>query len=232
MKNIKYIIILFFQFSLLQLTVGQSAGENGRPVGTSPQSPEEKPTATTSVDVPNSGTYYVDQDIPDNSNAGEASTKEDTYYPIDLEITREELRASTPPAEMAQKINDLNNLVQDLLRVTEELRLENKVMRESLSNCCSSSAIGLTANDAYLLQNTPNPFNESAEIRYFVPEGLDDVELRISNFKGVELNSIKISKAGYGSIKVDSETLENGTFVYSLFVKGKIIDSKVMIKTQ
>ncbi|MFK8008692.1 MAG: hypothetical protein AB8H03_20200 [Saprospiraceae bacterium] len=230
MKYIKYITILIFQFSLLQFTIGQTTGDNGRPEGTTPGPVAEKTATTPSTkDVPNRGTYLVDLDVPQNEKE---IIQEDTYYPIDMEIAREEIMASTHPAEIAQKMNELNDRVEDLLRITEELRLENKVIRESLNNCCSNSALGLSASDAYLIQNAPNPFNASSEIRYFVPEGLENVEVQISSFTGEVLSSIKVTKAGYGKIEVGDDAITNGTFVYTLLVKGKFIDSKVMIKTK
>ena len=230
MKYVKYITILLFQFSLLQTTIGQISENNGRPAGSNPRTTTEETIATPSnKDVPNKRGYVVDLDVP---NGEKEADQDDSYYPIDMEIAREEVMASTHPAEVAQKINELNGMVVDLLQITEELRLENKVIRESLNNCCSSASLGLSANDAYLLQNAPNPFAGSSDIRYFIPNGLDNVEIRISTIKGDVLSAIQIKDAGYGKIEVDSETMANGTFVYTLLVQGKIIDSKVMIKTQ
>ena len=231
MKNIKYIGILLFQLAILQFTFGQSAEDNGRPAGINPKTVADTPTAPTSRDVPKQGSFTVDFDVAKDSEQ-EVPMESDTYYPVDMEIAREEIMASTHPAEIAQKINDLNDMVEDLLRITEELRLENNVIRESLNNCCSNASLGLSANDAYLLQNAPNPFNASSEIRYFVPNGLENVEIRISNIKGEVLSAIQIKEAGYGTIDVGSNIMANGTFVYTLSVKGEIIDSKVMIKTQ
>ena len=228
MKYIKYITILVFQFSLLQFTIGQTTDDKGRPAGTAPGKVVETQKTPKTVDKPNTNAVFSDMDNP-----GEKRTDaEDTYYPVDLEIAREEIMASTQPAVVAEKINDLNDMVEDLLRITEELRLENKVIRESLNNCCSNASLGLSANDAYLLQNAPNPFNASSEIQYFVPTGLENVEIRISTIKGEVLSLIQIKEGGYGKINVDSDVIANGTFVYTLSVKGEIIDSKVMIKTQ
>lgn len=227
MKYIKYITILVFQLSLLQFSIGQSSDNNGRPVGTSPGAAVENQETTKPVDKPNTNGIFSDFDVPSGEKL---AAEEDTYYPVDMEIAKEEIMASTHPAEIAQKINDLNSMVEDLLRVTEELRLENKVIRESLGNCCSNASLGLSASDAYLLQNAPNPFNASSEIRYFVPNGLENVEVRISSIKGEELGVKPIKESGYGKILFDSDNLTDGTFVYSLFVNGQLIDSKVMIK--
>jgi hypothetical protein len=232
MKNIKYIAILLFQCALIQFTFGQSAGDNGRPVHANP-GPIDKTETSASVakDVPNKGSYIVDLDVAGTLNEAVQEKKEDNYFPIDLEIMKDEIMASNS-AEVVQKVNGLTTLVDDLLRITEELRLENKVIRKSLNNCCSSDALDLSANDAYLLQNAPNPFNESAEIRYFVPGGLEDVEIHICDIKGSVLSAIKIEEAGFGKLVVDSADVGNGTFIYTLSVNREIIDSKVMIITK
>lgn len=232
MKNIKYIVILLFQVSLLQFTFGQSTQNDGRSVGVAPGTTLETQSPPTPRDVPNRDGFVVDLDVANEVANKENASKEDTYYPIDMEIAREEIMASTNPVEVAKKINELNDMVADLLRTTEELRLENKVIRESLNNCCSNANLGLSAKHAYLLQNAPNPFAQSADIRYFVPEGLQNVEIQISNFKGEVMSAIKVKETGYGKVVVDSSTLTNGTFVYTLFVNDVIIDSKVMIKTK
>ena len=224
MKNIKYIAILILQFSVLQFSFGQATDNNGRLANSTPGAvvQEEAPQANTQNINSES-----DQDIP----GAPAEEPTDYFYPVDMDFMTDDLAASTNPVEIIQNLNELNNLIADLRKTTEELRLENKVIRESLNNCCSNNQLGLSANDAYLIQNAPNPFNATSEIRYFVPGGLEDVEIRICDVKGEVLSSIKVTEAGYGKIEVDSADLTTGTFVYTLSVKGEVIDSKVMIKT-
>ncbi|MDF1697425.1 MAG: hypothetical protein P1U56_16400 [Saprospiraceae bacterium] len=232
MKNIKYIAILVFQCALLQFTSAQSADNNGRPVHANP-GPKVKTETSGSVakDVPNTGSYIVDLDQAGTLKEGVQEKTEDNYFPVDLEIMKDEILA-TNSAEVAEKVSGLTTVVDDLLRITEELRLENKVIRESLNNCCSSDLLGLSANDAYLLQNAPNPFNESAEIRYFVPGDLENVAIQIFDIKGSVLSTIKVSEAGFGKLAVDSANFGNGSFIYALSVNNEIIDSKVMIITK
>ena len=232
MKNIKYIAILIFQCALLQFTFGQSAGENGRPVDANPGPIVKTEETSVAKDVPNKGSYIVDLDVPGALNDEVQEKKEDISYPIDLEIMKDEIMASSNSAVDAQKVNELTTLVDDLRQLTEELRLENKVIRENLNNCCSSNPREPSSNDAFLLQNAPNPFHESAEIRYFVPEGLEDVEIHIYDIQGSVLKVIKIKEAGFGKLEVDSVDFVNGSFVYALSVKREIIDSKVMIITK
>ena len=205
---------------------------NGRSVDAKPGSIVKTEETSVAKDVPNKGSYIVDLDVPGALNDEVQEKKEDISYPIDLEIMKDEIMASSNSTVDAQKVNELTTLVDDLRQLTEELRLENRVIRENLNNCCSSNPREPSANDAFLLQNAPNPFNESAEIRYFVPEGLEDVEIRIYDIKGSVLSAIKIKDTGDGKLEVDSATLATGTFVYTLSVRGEIIDSKVMIVTQ
>ncbi len=232
MKNIKYIAILVFQCAFLQFAVAQSADNNGRPMNANP-GPIDKTKTTSSVakDVPNTASYIIDLDVAGAPKIGVEEKEEDITYPIDLELMKDEIMANSP-AEVSQKVTELTALVDNLRQMTEELRMENKVIRESLNNCCSSNVRGLSANDAYLLQNAPNPFNASAEIRYFVPENLENVEINICDIKGTVLSTVKVSESGFGQLEVDSAAYGNGTFVYTLSVNREIIDSKVMIVTK
>jgi hypothetical protein len=233
MKNIKYIAILVFQFALLQFTFGQTTGDNGRPLDATPGSITKTETSgSVAKDVPNKGSYIVDLDVQGAPNDKVQEKKEDISYPIDLEIMKDEIKASNNSTVEAKKVSELTTLVDDLRQLTEELRMENKVIKENLNNCCSSDPRKPFAKDAFLLQNTPNPFNESAQIRYFIPEGLEDVEIRIYDLKGSVLNAINIEDTGEGKLEVDSAVFGKGSFVYTLSVRGEIIDSKVMIITK
>ena len=232
MKNIKYIAILVLQCALVQFTFGQSVDNNGRSTDAQRGPVVKTEKGTVAKDIPNKGSYVVDLDVAGEMNQEEVQEKkEDVRYPIDLELMKDEIMANNP-LEVSQKVSELTTVVDDLLRITEELRKENRVIRESFNNCCSSNTLGLTAKDAYLLQNAPNPFNESAEIRYFVPGDLQDAVIHIRDIKGAVLNTIKITETGFGRVVVDSAVFGNGTFVYTLSVDREIIDSKVMIITK
>ena len=61
---------------------------------------------------------------------------------------------------------------------------------------------------------------------------MEDVEIRIYDIKGSVMSAIQLTDTGDGKLAVDSNTLATGTFVYTLSVRGKIIDSKVMIITE
>lgn len=230
MKNMKFLFFIMVLFTTVQISYAQATDQNGRPEGTVPGPVVETPDAPTNTTASAATTdVYGDQDVPTEKPEG---WDIDSYYPSDLDFVQDEIQASMSPTEMADKLIELNTMLDDLRRVSEELRLENQIIRESLTNCCSSGSLGLSASDAYLIQNAPNPFNETAEIRYFVPGGLENVELKICNIKGEVMDMIQIVEAGYGKVEVNSSVYGNGSFVYTLSVSGEVIDSKVMIITE
>lgn len=233
MKNIKLIAFLVFQLTILQIGIGQSEyhpiDNNGRTGTNTPSASANQGKAAPSapVDVYNG---ISDFDI---SGSERTTQTTDYHYPLDLDIMQDEMTLnSAHPSEIVAELNSIKAEMDALRASNEELRLENQVIRESLGNCCSNSALNLTAKDAYLLQNSPNPYFESTEIKYFIPDGLEKVELQIRNVKGELMKSVSIKDSGYGSIKMTPSTeMTNGVFIYTLSIAGQVIDSKVMIQT-
>lgn len=89
----------------------------------------------------------------------------------------------------------------------------------------------ITTN-AFLFQNTPNPFNMETEIKYFVPEAATNAALYIFTLQGNLLRTETITAKGNGSIIIDANNLEPGMFVYSLVIDGYEVDTKKMIITE
>lgn len=225
MKNIKFLSIIFVLLASCQLTFAQSAENNGRDLDAQPGTVIEAPTPTTNTVV----NVEDDRDAPTGEVTEEAL---DYFYPVDIDIINEDLSNSIHPVELVERINELSNLVKSLKADYEELKLENSVIRQSFSNCCSSADLGLGAKDAYILQNAPNPFVETSEIKYFVPAGLKNVRMEVRDLKGELIVSIPIEESGYGKVNVGNsdKAISAGTYIYSLSVDGQMIDSNVMLK--
>ncbi|MFM2156856.1 MAG: hypothetical protein RL516_1605 [Bacteroidota bacterium] len=87
-------------------------------------------------------------------------------------------------------------------------------------------------------QNSPNPFAEKTRISWNIPEesvskdSQLDAKLFFYNRNGSVINSVKIEQTGYGELTVYANNLSNGTYTYTLIVDGKVIDSKIMVKTK
>jgi hypothetical protein len=221
-------MIGLLQLALVQLAVGQSTDNNGRPAGAEQQKTTQQEPGTqhsTTGDVFDGDDF----DQPANQVQGEQAT---TIYPQDIAVLQDELLNSATPGEVVEQVEALRRLVADLNRTTEELRRENRLIRRSIGACCSRDDLGFTANDAYLLQNTPNPSNGRTMIQYFVPENLNNVQIELRDVKGVLVETIDVEASGMDEVIINSSRYQSGTYLYYLSIDGKVIDSKVMIINQ
>lgn len=208
----------------LQVSWAQDAVLNdGRDKAVKPNQATEKAEAPTTQEVFKGSDF----DVPGHVNNTQG---ENLVFPNDLETLREELHVSSSPRQVVEKLNALAAQMEVLVTANEELRRENEVIRKSLNRCCESS--NLDATDAYLLQNAPNPVVDNASIRYFVPENMTDARVEISDLKGIVLQTYEIQEMGLSNLRVDTQTLGTGNYIYTLYVEGNIVDSRIMVVTK
>ena len=86
-----------------------------------------------------------------------------------------------------------------------------------------------TSTNAFLFQNTPNPFTAETEIKYFVPVNADNAVIYVFSLNGNLLLTKPITQLGNGSIIINGNELEAGMYIYTLAVDGQEVDSKRMI---
>ena len=87
-----------------------------------------------------------------------------------------------------------------------------------------------TKNVIILNQNTPNPFAETTVITYSIPVGFRQAQIVFTNNLGQVIKTADITKTGNGMVNVYANDLSSGLYTYTLYVDGKQIDSKKMIK--
>lgn len=80
---------------------------------------------------------------------------------------------------------------------------------------------------AFLSQNIPNPFNHTTTINYILPQHYLSAEIIVTDKNGKVLKEIRLSNSK-GFVQVDVSMLSSGIYQYSLFVDGKLIDTKQM----
>ncbi len=88
------------------------------------------------------------------------------------------------------------------------------------------------SNDATLSQNIPNPFSKSTTISYNLPVNNGNAYINFYGMNGALLKSVKLADNGKGIITLKANELASGTYLYTLFVDGKNIDSKQMISSK
>jgi hypothetical protein len=83
-------------------------------------------------------------------------------------------------------------------------------------------------SDASLQQNIPNPFNHTTTVNYTLPQGFSSAKMIVTDKSGKVLKEVKLSGSGKGSITVDASMLSSGAYQYSMYVDGRLIETKQM----
>ena len=83
-------------------------------------------------------------------------------------------------------------------------------------------------SESSLLQNIPNPFKNATTINYTLPQQYSSAKIIITDKAGRALREVNVSGSGKGSLEIEASTLSSGAYQYSLYVDGKLIDSKQM----
>ena len=127
------------------------------------------------------------------------------------------------------------SLKADLASIME--RLNN--FDQDLQSCCfnggADNSQGQTApaDAAELGLNVPNPFAESTTISYYLPDNGEQAMIRISAMDGRPVKDLNIGEQrGHNQVVFHTHGLASGTYLYSLFVDGKLIASKKMMLTK
>jgi hypothetical protein len=89
--------------------------------------------------------------------------------------------------------------------------------------------ITLSSRTIVLNQNSPNPFQESTVISYFIPNDVKNVKMIFTDAQGNVLKMVEIPEKGNGQINVFAQDLSSGVYTYSLVADGQTIDSKKMV---
>ena len=67
-------------------------------------------------------------------------------------------------------------------------------------------------------------------IGFYIPETVQNAKLQITGIQGDIVKEIIIYNRGEGSLVIDTNDIENGTFFYSLIIDGQKLDTKTLIK--
>ncbi|MEP7317493.1 MAG: tail fiber domain-containing protein [Panacibacter sp.] len=124
----------------------------------------------------------------------------------------------------------LTKAVQEQQAQIEELKaLVEKLSQSVAASSTQDDAVAsVTLTKASLSQNIPNPLNGNTSIRYNVPTGSTSAQLVITDNSGKTVKQMQLVK-GAGNINIDASALTSGTYNYSLFVDGKLVESKKMV---
>lgn len=122
--------------------------------------------------------------------------------------------------------------IKDLSLQVEDQKKQIDALKSNDANLKSIKSTNAQSTVAILSQNVPNPFNQTTEIGYYLPETTQKAVLYIYNMNGLQLKSIPIQNTGVGNVTINGSELQPGMYIYTLVADGQEIDTKRMILTQ
>jgi hypothetical protein len=137
----------------------------------------------------------------------------------------------------ADFVPSLVKAVQELSAKNDELEARLQKLETLLSNQVANSREQLSLNNLQLLkdgsaarleQNTPNPFDQSTAIKYYIPSDFHSAKLIVTDLNGRNLKTFEIKNPGYGQQTIAANELASGIYQYSLIIDGRAVDFKKM----
>lgn len=105
--------------------------------------------------------------------------------------------------------------------------LEQRMSR--LEGTAAAEKTSLNVSGATLEQNTPNPFNGSTLINYNLPENTTNAKLVITSINGQVVRTLNLAGKGKGQVQLQASELQAGSYMYSLYVNGNLVDTKALL---
>ncbi len=126
-----------------------------------------------------------------------------------------------PLVKAVQELSKMND-VKDAKISDLETRLAKL---EAMMNVKQSTT---NLSSASIAQNIPNPFSNTTTISYSLPSNFSSAQMLITDNSGKVLKQVNVSGGGKGSMQVNASAFSSGAYQYSLFVDGKLVDTKQM----
>jgi hypothetical protein len=123
--------------------------------------------------------------------------------------------------------------IQDQQKVIDSQRLEIAQLRQEIINWQGRSIDTIGQSRSRLFQNSPNPFDGTTTITYFIDEStpVTSATIEVRNIMGTLQSTIVLNDGtGIGSTEYNGSNLSPGYYIYTLKINGSIKDSKMFLK--
>ena len=117
-------------------------------------------------------------------------------------------------------------------QVIEQLRTDVANLQQEQINKPKKARNISACSQAFLYQNTPNPFSQSTTIGYYLPADTREAAIHVYDMTGGEIAAYPLTSFGNGELTIDGGTFRAGMYLYSLIADGQLIDTKQMILTK
>ena len=134
-----------------------------------------------------------------------------------------------PLVKAVQELSKMNDDKDAAMNSLKSQIATLKAEMEELKAMIVSSQFSTIGSSASLQQNTPNPFTNTTTINYTLPQKFTSAKIIITDKNGKPLKQVNLPGGGKGSLAVDGSTLFSGAYQYSLYVDGRLIETKQMV---
>ena len=137
----------------------------------------------------------------------------------------------------AEFVVPLVKAVQELSKQNDELKTEVEQLKSAIPNSQSqltSDGFAKTSFDpnteiTLLGQNIPNPFDNSTLIPFRIPKDCHDASIMIVESSTSRVVTVLPISCNETHISLDAGSLASGSYSYSLYVNGSLIDTRSMV---
>lgn len=120
--------------------------------------------------------------------------------------------------------------INELQSELSEFKAKKSPQNTELFSSADDMGTGLVVPALY--QNVPNPFTNDTQIKFDLPETVQQATLFVYDMQGKQVKSIPVNERGSSSVTIQGSELAAGMYIYALIADGKEIDSKRMILTK
>ncbi|MDA7717003.1 tail fiber domain-containing protein [bacterium] len=142
----------------------------------------------------------VEQVIPEIVHSAKDGYKSLEYHTMTALLVEAIKEQQSQIRLLEEKISGLNN------KMEEDLDNPNKNSEDTIS----------------LSQNIPNPFGIHTQIKYSLPNSYGSGNLLISDLSGKEIITLLLKPGTNQILDISSDRLQNGIYLYSIVVNGKV----------
>ena len=138
----------------------------------------------------------------------------------------------------------IQNLENALKIQEEQIAKQQKQIEELIATIKTNTFVGLKTKQSEVLaaidlvlsnkdliilsQNIPNPCDQLSTIGFNIPVNVQNALIRFTSIDGKVIQSLTIQERGKGVVNVYASELSAGTYLYSLYADGQLIDTKKM----
>ncbi|MDR2057901.1 MAG: tail fiber domain-containing protein [Dysgonamonadaceae bacterium] len=130
---------------------------------------------------------------------------------------------------------DYTSVIPLLIASVKELNVKIEKLENDAIQKTAPATTGITdiqGGRAILYQNAPNPFNQSTQIKYYLPATVKTAYLCIYDLQGAQLKQLAIEERGEGVQTLYGSELNAGMYLYTLIADGQEMDTERMILTK